>query len=95
MGHARLEPDIDDLLASQSFDPAHPILLGAEKKIRQRAHEWLKNSKTDADGLPSAGVVLVHDADEQFVWPALRLGESHDLIHVFHTGSRQEITAAA
>jgi len=45
--------------------------------------------KTDPDGLPSAGVVLVHDADEQFVWPALRLGESDDLIHVFHTGSRR------
>jgi hypothetical protein len=43
--------------------------------------------RTDADGLPSAGVVLVHDADEQFVWPALTLGESDDLIHVFHTGS--------
>jgi hypothetical protein len=51
--------------------------------------------KTDADGLPFAGVVLVHDADEQFVWPALKLGESDDLIHVFHTGSHQEITAAA
>ncbi len=51
--------------------------------------------KTDADGLPSAGVVLVHDADEQFVWPALKLGESDDLIHVFHTGSHQRINAAA
>lgn len=51
--------------------------------------------KTDADGLPSAGVVIVHDADERFVWPALQLGESDDLIHVFHTGSRQRIIAAA
>lgn len=51
--------------------------------------------KTDADGLPSAGVVLVHDADERFVWPALKLGESDDLIHVFHTGSRKRITVAA
>lgn len=51
--------------------------------------------KTDGDGLPSAGVVLVHDADEQFVWPALKLGESDDLIHVFHTGSRKGITAVA
>jgi hypothetical protein len=39
--------------------------------------------------------VLVHDADEQFVWPALRLGESDDLIHVFHTGSHQRISEAA
>ena len=51
--------------------------------------------KTDGDGLPSAGVVLVHDADEQFVWPALMLGESDDLIHVFHTGCRKRITAVA
>ena len=51
--------------------------------------------KTDADGLPSAGVVLAHDADEQFIWPALKLGESDDLIHVFHTSSHQRITEAA
>lgn len=51
--------------------------------------------KTDVDGLPSAGVVLVHDADEQFVWLALKLGESDDLIHVFHTRGRKRITAAA
>jgi hypothetical protein len=59
--------------------------------------EWVAIAvrKTDADGLPSAGVVLVHDADEQFVWPALRLGETDDLIHVFHTGHRTRITAAA
>ena len=51
--------------------------------------------KTDADGLPSADVVLVHDADEQFVWPALQLGETDDLVYVFYTGSRRKITAAA
>jgi hypothetical protein len=49
----------------------------------------------DADGLPSAGVVLVHDTNEQFVWPALKLGESDDLIHVFFTGVRKRVTAAA
>lgn len=49
----------------------------------------------DADGLPSAGVVLVHDANEMFVWPALKLGESDDLIHVFFTGVRNRVTAAA
>jgi len=58
---------------------------------RSFPEEWVAIAvrKTNADGLPSAGVVLVHDADEQFVWPALRLGESDDLIHVFHTGSRR------
>ena len=50
---------------------------------------------TDADGLPSAGVVLVHDAEEQFIWPALRLGDADDLIHVFHTGGSLKINPAA
>ena len=51
--------------------------------------------RTDADGLPSAGVVLVHDADEQFVWPALKLGDADDLVHVFYTGGRRMTPAAA
>ena len=49
--------------------------------------------KTDADGLPSAGEVLVHDPDEQMVWPALTLGEEDDLIYVFYTG-RRKITSS-
>ena len=49
--------------------------------------------KTDADGLPSAGEVLVHDPDEQMVWPALKLGNDDDLIYVFYTG-RRKVTAA-
>lgn len=59
--------------------------------------EWVAISvrTIDADGLPSAGVVLVHDANEQFVWPALKLGESDDLIHVFFTGVRNRVNAAA
>jgi hypothetical protein len=53
-------------------------------------NEWVAIAirKTDSDGLPLAGVVLVHDADEQFVWPALRLGETDDLVYVFHTGQK-------
>ena len=50
--------------------------------------------KTDSHGLPIAGVVLVHDADEQFVWPALSLGEADDLVYVFYTGSHRIIAAA-
>lgn len=63
---------------------------------RSFPEEWVAIAvrRTDVDGLPSAGVVLGHDADEQFVWPALRLGESDDLVHVFHTGRRQGIAAA-
>jgi len=32
-----------------------------DKKIRQRAHEWIKNSKTDADGLATAAGLLQQD----------------------------------
>ena len=64
---------------------------------RSYPDEWVAIAvrRTDADGLPSAGIVLVHDTDEQFVWPALKLGESDELIHVFHTGDRSSITVAA
>ena len=57
--------------------------------------EWVAIAirKTDAHGLPSAGLVLVHNADEQFVWPALQLGESDDLVYVFHTGRRVIVAA--
>jgi hypothetical protein len=51
--------------------------------------------KTDEDGLPSAGQVLVHNAEERFVWSALKLGDSDDLVHVFFTGNGQRITVAA
>lgn len=59
--------------------------------------EWVAIAvrKTDADGLPSAGEVLVHDVDEQFVWAALKLGEADDLVHVFHTGNRRVIAVPA
>lgn len=64
---------------------------------RSYPDEWVAIAvrKTDADGLPSAGEVLVHDADERFVWTALRLGEADDLVHVFYTGNRRVIAVPA
>ena len=64
---------------------------------RSYPDEWVAIAvrKTDADGLPSAGVVLVHDVDERFVWPALSLGDGDDLVYVFYTGVRRRTTAAA
>ena len=58
---------------------------------RSYPDEWVAISvqKTDADGLPSAGEVLVHNAEEQPVWQSLRLGEGDDLVHVFYTGTGQ------
>jgi len=51
--------------------------------------------KIDEHGLPSAGQVLVHNAEERFVWSALKLGDNDDLVHVFFTGSDQRIIVAA
>jgi hypothetical protein len=64
---------------------------------RSYPDEWIAIAvqKTDADGLPSAGQVLVHNAEERFVWSALKLGDVDDLVHVFFTGTGQRITVAA
>jgi hypothetical protein len=75
----------------------HATSLSSVAEIeRSYPNQWVAIAvrKTDADGLPSAGEVLVHDPDERVVWPALKLGEDDDLIYVFYTGARK-ITAAA
>jgi hypothetical protein len=46
-------------------------------------------AETDADGLASAGEVIVHNADEQLVWSATRLGDTDDAVYVFFTGPRK------
>lgn len=51
--------------------------------------------ETDTDGFASAGVVIVHNSDEKFVWSAVKLGEEDDPIYVFHTGSRPKTLAVA
>ncbi len=52
-------------------------------------------TETDADGFASAGEVIGHGLDEQFVWSAVKLGDSDGPIYVFFTGSRDAVTAAA
>jgi hypothetical protein len=66
----------------------HAVVFSLVEIKRSYPGEWVAISvqKTDADGLPSAGAVLVHDAEEQSVWQSLKLGEGDDLLHVFHTG---------
>ena len=60
-------------------------------------NEWvaISVSETDSDGFALEGEVLVHDADEKFVWSAVRLGETEDPVYVFHTGSGQIVSAVA
>ena len=64
---------------------------------RSYPYEWVAIAvqETDADGLPSAGQILVHNAEERFVWSAIRLGDDDDLVHVFYTGDGRTINVAA
>ena len=64
---------------------------------RSYPDEWVAIAvqKTDEHGLPTAGQVLVHNAEERLVWSALKLGDDDDLVHVFFTGSGRRITVAA
>jgi hypothetical protein len=59
--------------------------------------EWvaITIAETDADGFAVSGEVIVHDADEQAVWSAARLGEMDEPIYVFFTGPRGGVTVAA
>ncbi|MEK6325689.1 MAG: hypothetical protein AABN33_28950 [Acidobacteriota bacterium] len=69
----------------------HTAIFSVVEIKRSYPDEWVAIAvqKTDADGLPSAGEVLVHNAEERFVWSALKLGEVDDLVHVFFTGKGQ------
>jgi hypothetical protein len=60
-------------------------------------NEWVAIliSETDSDGFALKGEVMVHDADEKFVWSAVRLGDTEDPVYVFHTGSGQIVSAVA
>ena len=52
-------------------------------------------AETDADGFAASGEVIVHDAEERFVWSAVKLGDTDDPIYVFYTGSRRSSLAVA
>jgi len=69
----------------------HPVIFSLVEIKQSYPNEWVAIAvqKTDADGLPSAGEVLVHSVEEQSVWQSLRLGEGEDLLHVFYTGKEQ------
>jgi hypothetical protein len=84
------------LLALQSVGglqmfSSHTVIFSLIEIKRSYPGEWVAIAvqQTDADGLPSAGEVLVHDAEERSVWQSLKLGEGDDLLHVFYTGNGQ------
>ena len=60
-------------------------------------NEWVAIlvSETDSDGFALEGELIVHDADEKFVWSAVKLGDAEEPVYVFHTGSGQIVSAVA
>lgn len=74
-----------------------PVTFSIREIKRVYPNEWVAIlvSETDSDGFALEGEVMVHDADEKFVWSAVRLGNTEDPVYVFHTGSGQIISAVA
>jgi hypothetical protein len=74
-----------------------PVTFSIKEIKRIYPNEWVAIliSETDSDGFALKGEVMVHDADEKFVWSAVRLGDAEDPVYVFHTGSGQIVSAVA
>jgi len=74
-----------------------PVTSSIREIKRIYPNEWVAIlvSDFDSDGFALEGEVLVHDADETFVWSAVRLGDAEDPVYVFHTGSGQIVSAVA
>ncbi len=74
-----------------------PVLFSINEIKRIYPDQWIAMlvAETDADGFAASGEVIVHDTEEQFVWAAIRLGETDDPIYVFYTGARRTESVAA
>ena len=73
----------------------NPMIFSVGEIKSSYPNEWVAITvqKTDADGVPSAGEVLVHNPEERLVWTALKLGNCDELVHVFFTGAGRTISA--
>ena len=67
-----------------------PSLFSINEIERIYPNQWvaIAVAETDRDGFATSGEVIVHDAEERFVWSAVKLGDADDPIYVFYTGSR-------
>ena len=72
-----------------------PVRFSINEIERIYPNQWvaIAVAETDADGFAASGEVIVHDAEEQFVWSAVKLGDADDPIYVFYTGSRRSSRA--
>ena len=59
--------------------------------------EWvaIEIAQTDEDGFATSGEVITHACDERFVWSAVKLRESCELVYVFYTGANRRLKGAA
>jgi hypothetical protein len=60
-------------------------------------NEWvaIEIAQTDEDGFATSGEIITHDSDERFVWSAIKLKESFELVYVFYTGVGRKGKSAA
>lgn len=60
-------------------------------------NEWvaINIAQTDEDGFAATGEVIIHDCNEQFVWSAIKLKDSFELVYVFYTGSKHRLESVA
>lgn len=74
-----------------------PVRFSINEIERIYPNQWvaIAVAETDADGFAASGEVIVHDAEERFVWSAVKLGDTDDPIYVFYTGSRGSSLALA
>lgn len=74
-----------------------PVTFSIREIKRIYPNEWVAIlvSETDSDGFALCGELIVHNADEKFVWSAVKLGDAEDPVYVFHTGSGQIVSAVA
>jgi hypothetical protein len=74
-----------------------PITFSIRELKRIYPNEWVAIlvSEMDSDGFAVTGELIVHNADEKFVWSAVKLGDGEEPVYVFHTGSGQIVSAVA
>ena len=65
-----------------------PVRFSINEIERIYPNQWVAVAvaETDRDGFAASGEVIVHDAEERFVWSAVRLGDEDNPIYVFYTG---------
>jgi hypothetical protein len=72
------------------------LLLSIKEIERIYPNEWvaLAVSETDAHGFATAGEVMLHSSDEQFVWRTVGREDVEEPVYVFFSGATRNTVAA-